>query len=105
MAELKTDRENVFMKPMQKLYPNVTKQNLGFVRLLNGYLEPFRKKHNLKSHSHSFRVNYITQTLRASSLKDAQELVPHKDIKRTLMYNRHRLYKKEKETGIDNALG
>ncbi len=36
------------MKPMQKLYPNITKQKLGFVRLLNGYLEPFRKKTQLK---------------------------------------------------------
>lgn len=105
LEELKKDREIVFTKPMQKLYPNETKQNLGFIRLLNHFLKPYREKYNLKLNSHSFIVNYVTQTLKYSSLKDAQELVGHKDIISTLMYNRHRLSKEERKNIRDSTLG
>ena len=51
--------------------------------------------YNIKSHS--FRINFISNLLRITTLQNTADIIGHKDVKSTMSYKRYSLSKKEIE--------
>lgn len=93
----KTD-DQLFPKPFSGGY-NGNK----FINLINDYLAPFSKKHNLVLKSHSFRVNFVTSLLKNTAVQHAQQIIGHKDIRSTIAYNRYKLTPKKQDDILNKA--
>lgn len=74
-----------------KLYPFIKTSPHKWIKLLNENLMFFTTKYNLKIKSHSFRINYVTNILKHSSVDRAQQFVGHKDIRSTIAYSRYQI--------------
>lgn len=69
--------------------------------MCNKFLKPYWHKHKLNLKSHSFRIHFVTQALKHTTTRQAQELVGHKDIRSTIKYNPHTMETREKENVLN----
>jgi len=53
--------------------------------------------------SHSFRIAFITKLLKNTSLQNVSQIVGHKSVNTTMLYNRFQLSDEEKEILFDKA--
>jgi site-specific recombinase XerD len=89
---LKYERLEVFPTLETKLYPYTATQGTGLIKLLNNFLKPYREKYDLNLKSHSYRINFVNETLKTNSSKNTQKLVGHNDIRSTLAYKKKYSY-------------
>lgn len=85
LQALKQEMNHVFKDDEAILYPYIKTSPNKWDTLINNALKPFTIGLNIKSHS--FRIGYVTQILRHSSVDRAQAFVGHKDIRSTMRYN------------------
>jgi integrase len=61
----------------------------NWIQFINTRLKKYLHNYQFNIKSHSFRVNYVTQFLQNNPLHEARQIMGHRDIKTTLMYDRH----------------
>jgi integrase len=103
LKHLKKERLNIFKQEEDLLYPTINTDTTGYIRLINKYLKPYQTKYGLVIKSHSFRVNFVTQTLKYNSPEVARQLIGHRDIRSTLTYNRNKVQPKEAKDLLNKA--
>lgn len=67
----------------------------AFAREINCILKKACDKYGKHLRSHSFRVSYITDLLKKTSIDNVKDLIGHCDIKSTLTYKRSKLTAKK----------
>lgn len=98
---LENDINYVFSKN-QNLGGGLTKNSfIRFVNFrLNDKLKRYNEKHKL-FRSHSFRINLITELLKENSIQYVANLVGHKQVSSTMIYNRDYLEKEKASSKIE----
>lgn len=104
LKKLKPEFNEVFNSLTDKVYPFEGKDSTSLIKLINKFLKPYREKYNLNLRSHSYRVNYITQTLKFTSVQTVQSLVGHESIKSTLAYDRGQISKEKAMNILSQSL-
>ncbi len=87
LQNVKCHINHIFKDEEDILYSHIRTSPDKLDTLINKILRPFTNGLNISSHS--FRIGYVTQILRHSSVDRAQAFVGHKDIRSTMRYNRY----------------
>jgi len=74
-----------------------------FTRSINKYLNLVNTDKDLNLSSHSFRVGFVTNSLKHTTLHKAQVLIGHADVRSTMKYSRY-LLEREEEDDILNQM-
>lgn len=75
--------KNPVIFPVQKIKRESTEK---FTKSINKYLKLFTNQHNKKITINSFRVAYLTNSLKYGTAHMAQKLIGHADIRSTMKY-------------------
>ena len=92
----KDDNELFPLSPSQR-------QNMEkFIGITNKYLRIFAEPYNINVSSHSFRINFVTKSLKHTDPHNAQKLIGHSDIRSTMKYNRYNMDPEKEAEILDN---
>ncbi len=104
LQKLKPETLSVFKDNDDLVYPPIkTAIKHKWIEFFNKKLAPYQEKYKLKLTSHSFRIHFITQTLRHSRVEFVQQIVGHQDSRSTLRYDRNKISKKKQIEVLDLA--
>ena len=94
----KTDILGVNAKTRKRITPK------KWINTINCFVKPTIELFGQRICSHSFRINFITQLLRFVPIQEVTNVVGHKSIATTQLYNRYKVDSKEMSIKIDQAL-
>lgn len=76
----------------------------SWISFINRRLDEKTKELSGNIKSHSFRINYATSLLKHAPIEKVANLIGHRDIRTTLMYNRFIINKKEAMNYLEKAI-
>lgn len=98
------NNRDVIFSQNQVLFPSENSKRDGtekFTKSINQYLKIFNTEDNQKISSHSFRIAFVTNSLKYTTAQNAQKLIGHADIRSTMKYSRYELDQERQDVIIN----